>query len=994
MEKLGHYYLLETLGAGSTSIVYKAQDRRQGRTVALKVIRSDKAKAHFEREVLLSRNLKHPHISIVERIEVLEDGRVLMVLPFYEGKTLDKLLVPIHWAEALEYIYQVAVGLAHAHAQHLLHCDIKPANLMLAKGQIKILDFGLARLQEDETVFEQLGTLEYMSPEAARGQKLSAGSDLWSLGVVFYEMLTGISPFRSASPMTTLRHIAEKDPPLVSGLRPGLPEGFDLVLQKLLTKKPDQRYSSAEDLLSDLSLLKAGKTLSFTFNRTYSNIRSNPGPNILNLPEKPAIILGREDELALINLYLQDVECRLLTLQGMGGIGKTHLSVWAAHQQATFSQSEYQAIHFVSLVNVSEAGFVAALADVVGVEGNATLDAVGKAIGKRRQLLVLDNFEHLRSRSFMLEQLLQLCPHLTLFVTSRERLALEAEWVIPLRGLSLPSELPAVRDAYRYDALALFAYFAQRQDKHFSLETELERVYSICAQLQGHPLGIRLAVALLKEQSLEEVACQLKDDFKALVHGSGHHASLQAVFEQSYRLLSSEQQDLLASLSIFEGGFELDAATYIVAASRKRLDALLDRSLLEIAITGRYYQHPILQRFSKDIKEPEPNLQHRYQDYFLAQLRRLRAMIKGTQQSQAFKILEQDFANLQKALLQQADWDADVSEPFRAFFTHKGRYSEGYEMFSRAKGDYAQVCAGWFALMLGNLEEAQLLSQPYTNSEDLQIKLIALNTQAGIFASQNQLEQAKVKALETIHIAHQLNDLPMLAVFTGNVAQLEEKMDHAHHALIYYEQSLELSKKVNNDAQTLLILNNLADFYLNHRDLEKAKSLIEEGLLLTEKSNLPRMKPLLQSNLGLCLYAEGDYFNAQAAYNEAFQISLERGDDIEAVSAKIYLGQAQAAEGKVAQGKATLLEALETALKLDYSAGMLSAIVRFAEILERERNPWAKDLAALVLQHPHTETGDRKLAEMLAQSTKSSLTLEDAIKQLLKLNVPLANESR
>ncbi|MGL4610746.1 MAG: NACHT domain-containing protein [Trueperaceae bacterium] len=146
----------------------------------------------------------------------------------------------------------------------------------------------------------------------------------------------------------------------------------------------------------------------------------------------------------MLSLYLQDPECRLLTLQGMGGIGKTHLSLWAAHEQGQFNKGDFDYIHFVELAPIKESAFVSA--NVLNVEGNATLATVAKTTGKRKQLLVLDNFEHVTSRSFMLETLLESCPNLKLFITTRERLALDDEWVVPLQGLSFPASLPPVEE--------------------------------------------------------------------------------------------------------------------------------------------------------------------------------------------------------------------------------------------------------------------------------------------------------------------------------------------------------------------------------------------------------------------------------------------------------------------------------------------------------------------------------------------------------------------
>lgn len=996
VQQLSHYLLIDKLGGGSAGVVYKAQDRRQGRTLALKVIRASqhgKAKEQFEREIKASQHLTHPNIAGIESLETLDDGRLLIVMPFLDGKTVDKLLVPISFNDSLSIITQTAEGLEHAHAHGIIHCDIKPANLMLTKGQVKILDFGLARLETEDHDGGQIGTLEYMSPEAARGQKLSVTSDLWSLGVVFYELLTGHSPFQAANTVATLRNIAELEPISISDARSGLPQSVDVVLQKLLCKKREGRYSSAEELLADLGALREGKILASI--ETTSVIGSSPRAKnaVVNLPEKPEVLLGRDDELALLSLYLQDPECRLLTLQGMGGIGKTHLSLWAAHEQAAFNRSDFDYLHLVELAPITESGFVAALANALDVEGNATLDAVAKTIGKRKQLLVLDNFEHLTSRAFMLENLLESCPNLKLFITTRERLALDDEWVVPLQGLSVPTSLPSLEDARNYAAIAFFELRAKRHDKAFDVTESFESAHTICSRLRGHPLGISLAAAMLDKLSAKDLAANLEQNFELLEHGTGRHRSLKAIFDQSYSLLTPQQQHLLVALGVFEGGFEQGAATAIAGASSQILDALLDRSLLELSIDGRYNQHPVLHSFCREkLGGLDDKITKRYEHYFLEQLKTLRIMLRGTEQSKAFERLEQDFANMRSVIENQTlELSADVAEPFRAFYTHKGRYTEGWELFSNAKGEYPRVCAAWFALMLGNLEEAELLVGSQLQDKNAQIRLLLLNTKAGTLARHNNIQGAKELSLEALEIAKEFNDLPMLAGCTGNLAQLEELLGNSTAAKGYYERSLDLSKKTKSVAQTISNLNNFANFYLSQREFEAAKILLEKALLLSEKSKLYRMKPLLQANFGLCLYAQADYIHAEAAYTDAYQALTERGDEAMAASVKSYIGQTLAAKGDKENAKRVLLGALHDSKTLEYTTGMLSAIVRFAEILARENKPYAKELATLVYHHPHTEPDDRNLAEKLAGGTTTTLTLEEAVNQLLQMKEPVAN---
>lgn len=972
MNQLGDYYLLATLGKGASSTVYKAHDRRQGRTVVLKALRQARPQ-----EVIISQRLHHPHIVPIERVETLDDGTTLLISPYYPGKTLDRLLLPLPYPEVLSYLKQAASALAYAHGQGVVHCDIKPANLLLAKGGLKLLDFGLARTVDDDDAFEQLGTLEYMSPEAARGQKLTPASDLWSLGVVAYELISGISPFREATLAATLRQIAEATPPPLCQLRPGMPAEFEAMVAQLLAKAPAARYPSAEALLEDLAQLEAGGPLKHARPIAPLTARTTIATTDIHLPERPRTLFGREDELALLNLYLHDASCRLLTLHGMGGIGKTHLAIWAAHQQA--AQGDFEAIYFVPLIGIAENGLLAAIAEAFRADG-AALQAVARVIGQRRILLVLDNFEHLSAHRQLLAELLACCPKLVLLVTSRERLALDEEWVLPLRGLSLPAQCPAPEAALSYGALALFADCATKQ-RNFALEQELAGAYAICAQLAGHPLGIRLAAALMKTHSAQAIAERIAQDLGTLQGGSGHHASLKAVFWQSYRLLPAELKRLLAQISIFEGGFTREAALAITDATPELLEALLDRALLEQSLT-RYHQHPLVQRLSRELAD-DAELDARHRAYFLSELKRFGAMLKGRKQPEALSLLERELPNCLRALA-GTSWEAEVIEPLRAFYTHKGRYGEGYDCFLQASGSYAKACAAWFALLAGNLEVARRLSRAAMKGAELATRLLLLNTQAGVALRQGRLQRARTLSRAALALAEQLDNPIMQAACISNLAIIAEALGDDASAQAYYQQGLVLAEASGNVAQQVTSLNNLADFYLLRRQLGTAKGLLERALVLSEQHGLNRMRPLLQSNFGLCLMAEGDYQNAEAAFREAYCGAAERGDALEATAAQIYLGQAQAAQGDTAEGLATLTEALKTTLSLDDLAGTLSAIVRFAEILAREQHPRARALAALVSQHPLTEAGDQQLANSLACGTNTTLTVEAAVQELLQ----------
>src|SRR5262249_1755815 len=243
---VGHYELLDVLGKGGIGTVYKARDLKLECEVAVKFLTPDMAadaaqNARFVREAKAASILDHPDICTIHEIGEAEDGQLFIVMAYCRGQSLRARLErrPPNVREAIAIAGRVAVGLQHAHESGIVHRDIKPSNIMVAEdGAIKIVDFGLARLSgEDTTSLTRegaiLGTVAYMSPEQLRGKTVDLRTDIWSWGIMLYEMLCGHRPFEGASSITIAEDILHKQPAPPSSLRP-IPGALDeLVLQAL-----------------------------------------------------------------------------------------------------------------------------------------------------------------------------------------------------------------------------------------------------------------------------------------------------------------------------------------------------------------------------------------------------------------------------------------------------------------------------------------------------------------------------------------------------------------------------------------------------------------------------------------------------------------------------------------------------------------------------------------------------------------------------------------
>jgi len=263
---ISHYRILEKLGEGGMGVVYKAEDMKLGRTVALKflppeMMRDSDANARFLQEARTAATLDHQNICTVYEIGEA-DGRTYIAMALIEGKSLrDRIRRgPLGLNETIDLAVQVAEGLAAAHRKGIVHRDMKPGNVMVTtEDQAKIMDFGLAkspgqaRLTKTGTT---TGTVAYMSPEQSRGEDVDQRTDIWSFGVMLYEMVTGRLPFRGDRDQAVIRSILDDEPEPVTGIRTGVPIELERIVAKAMTKRLDERYQHVDDLLADLRSLR------------------------------------------------------------------------------------------------------------------------------------------------------------------------------------------------------------------------------------------------------------------------------------------------------------------------------------------------------------------------------------------------------------------------------------------------------------------------------------------------------------------------------------------------------------------------------------------------------------------------------------------------------------------------------------------------------------------------------------------------------------------
>jgi len=700
-----------------------------------------------------------------------------------------------------------------------------------------------------------------------------------------------------------------------------------------------------------------------------------------NLPTHLTPFVGRAREQADLAQMLSNSECRLLTLVGPGGIGKTRLALQVG---ASRRQMFAEGVAFIPLVSVNSVeSIVPAIAAALGLTSHSQDDPKIQLLDLLREkemLLIMDNAEHLLDGAGLFVEILQHAPGIKVLVTSRESLNLREEWAYEVKGLALPAS--EVENIEGSDAVALFVQCARRAHAGFRL-TDGDRAAAVrlCQLVEGVPLGIELAAAWMRTLELAEIVREIERSLDFLNATwrdlPERHRSLRAVFDHSWNMLSPEEQTTLSRLTPFHGGFHRQAAEQVAQASLPVLASLVAKSIIHrrggaqsarSSPFGRYEMHELIRHYAEErmveCGQCDAACQAHFH-YFLRFAEEAEPQLTGPAQVTWLNRLDEEHDNLRAAL----EWSLKPIEPIDAvlaqeslrlvgalylFWKRRDHWSEGRAWLKRAlsrsnhlPGTKAKAKALNGAVLLA-VEQADTQAAQSLAEENLLLSndlgdpdriASALNSHGYLLWKQKKLSDARVECTKALALLRQLDDRFNMAEALHNLGHITINQNDLLAAQKFLEESVSICREIGD----MLGMNSaIGDqglvAYLQGQDAT-ARSLLEQALSGAREIGSVPTSVAAMNRLGDLARVRGDYDEAGKLYAECLELYRRMGDKDEFPSLLHNLGYVEKARGNHTRALALFREALGVQREMENHAGIAECLEGIAAVLTETGKP-------------------------------------------------------
>ncbi len=705
--------------------------------------------------------------------------------------------------------------------------------------------------------------------------------------------------------------------------------------------------------------------------------QSPDGTRLHNLPVPSSPFVGRNRELSEIESRLLDPACRLLTLTGPGGIGKTRLALEVA---ARLMPRLSFGVFTVSLDTMPSPYLLPnLLADSLGFSFAGPEDHLGQITGflqDKEALLLMDSFEAILPATGILSGILAAAPLVKVLATSQVRLNLGEEWVMEVEGMACPPEEEGEKASLEeYDAVRLFLQGARRVDPAFTLVPEDRRwMVRICRRVEGSPLAIELASSWARALPLSDIAREMEKDLDFLATNRAdvpeRHRGLRIVFEHSWEVLEPDEAACFSALSVFQGGFRREAAKAVAGATLIRLAALVDKSLVRRNPNGRYEAHGLLRKYAEEKLEEDAAAREQAHDahcaFFAAFLEERESRLEGMLQKETLQEIGEEIENIRAA------WDHAVQKclyvemgkslgSLCVFYDIRGWLEEGATVLERATEELRR-------------KEGEVFQEEGAEEHCRMLLGRVLARRGRFFRRRGDYRQAGDLLEEALGIFRELGEEKEEALSLLWLGNVKESRGEYRRAEEDYGMALHIFRVAGDRGGMADALKDLGNVSHSQGEYSAARDYYEECLDLYQDEGDLRGISAALNNLGVVAEFLGENMEAMRLYQESLAIDREIGEQMGIATSLINLGDIACVMGKLAEARRYLTEAL----KISHRAIALPVVVEvlggMARLLAWEgKREEAMELASLVYAHPACGREDRDRAAGLIARMEAEL---------------------